>query len=421
MQYLKDKLAANNGKDSGDFTNINDPSTRAYILDVLAIAGEGSTSGQLNQLAENAQDKLTIFGRAHLVLGLVHSGQKDAASKALQPLVAAVKLQGSNTAHWEEDRSYRYYYINMDSDARSTALAAQAVLAVNPNDQLATQAIHWLMQRRSEDAHWASTQETSQVIIMLAQYVAAQKELLAGFSYSVKFNGNALGNGKFDQSNLTDTKKLAVQIKDMLINQTNTLEISRDNGKGPLYYNLSLRYFVPAQGIAAYNNGLGVTRTYLPPASPNDAKNPPAPISSANAGDLVHVRLTVIVPQDSYYVTIEDPLPAGMEAVNTELGTTSTAAKEAGGNPGGGTCYGPKGGDQGSGNLIPICRPYDGVEMHDDRVTYFATYLAAGVYNFDYAMRATTPGSYFALPTRAYLMYSPETWGRSDGGEFTVK
>ncbi len=425
VQYLKDKLAASNGQDSGDYTNINDPSTRAYVLDVLAVAGESSAAGQLNQLAQTAADKLTVFGRAHLVLGLLHSGQKDAASSALQPLVAAAKLQGSATAHWQEDRTAHYYYIHLDSDTRSTALAAQAILALNPNDSLAAQAVRWLMQNRSADAHWASTQETSQVIILLAQYVAAQKELLANFGYSVTFDGKAVGSGKFDQSNLTDTKTLALQIKDMLINQTNTLVISHDNGAGPLYYNLSLRYFVPGQGIAAYNNGLGVTREYLPPASPSDAQNPPAPISSVNAGDLVHVRLTVIVPQDSYYVTIEDPLPAGMEAVNTDLGTTSAAAKEASGTSSNGTCYGPQAGGNGgptaSGNLIPICHPYDGVEMHDDRVTYFATFLAAGVYNFDYAMRATTPGTYYALPTRAYLMYSPETWGRSDGEQFTIK
>ncbi len=412
VQYLKDKLAAKTGQGSFDYANLDDPSTRAYILDVLALAGESSAAAQLDQLAQTAQDKLTIFGRAHLVLGLLHSGQQQAASAALQPLVAAAKLQGSATAHWQEDRTAHYYYINMDSDTRSTALAAQAILALNPNDQLAAQAVRWLMQNRSADAHWASTQETSQVIILLAQYVAAQKELLASFGYSVKLDGKAVGDGKFDQSNLTATAKLAVQIKDMLINQTSTLVISRDSGAGPLYYNLNLRYFIPGQGIAAYNNGLGVTRTYLPPASPTDAQNPPAPISSVSAGDFVHVRLTVIVPQDSYYVTIEDPLPAGMEAVNTDLGTTSTAAKQAGV-----VCIAVSSDEKSS----APCRSYDGVEMHDDRVTYFATFLAAGVYNFDYAMRATTPGSYYALPTRAYLMYSPETWGRSDGEQFTVK
>lgn len=424
VQYLKDKLAKATDSGSGDYTGINDLNTIAYILDVMAQAGDNTAPARLTQLSEGTQDKLTVFGRAHLVLGLLHSGQKDVANRALQPLVSAVKLQGSALAHWEDPRDTPYYYINMYSDTRDTALATQAVLAVNPDDQLATQAVAWLMQQRGADAHWASTQETSQVIIMLAQYVAAKKELLANFSYSVKFNGQSLADGKFDQSSLTDTKKLAVQIKDMLINQTNTLEISRDGGQGPLYYNLSLRYFIPGQGIAAYNNGLGVTRAYLPPATDSDTKNPPAPISSVNAGDLVHVRLTVIVPQDSYYVTIEDPLPAGFEAVNPDLNTTSTAAQEAAGNSNGGTCYGPQagGGDSGSSSaLIPYCRPYDGVETHDDRVTYFATFLQAGVYTYDYAMRATTPGTYYALPTRAYLMYSPETWGRSDGEQFTIK
>jgi alpha-2-macroglobulin len=408
--YLERRLAANNEQDGANFSDIRDPSTRAYVLDVLAMAGDAAATTPLAQLAAD-QSKLTVFGQAHLVLGLVHSGQQAAAAKAIEPLVGGVKLQGSATAHWQADPAYAYYYINMESDDRATALAVQAILAVNPTDELAPKAVLWLMQHRSAGGHWASTQETTQATIALARYVAARHELAANFAYSTTFNGATLGSGKFDPTNLSDVTALTAQVEDMLINQPNLLQISRDQGSGPLYYNATLSYFVPSAGISAYDNGLSISRSYLP--ADGAAKDQPAVITATTAGSLIHVRLLLNVPQDSYYVTIEDPLPAGMEAVNPGLATTSSAAQTSAACPSSTP-------DPNTGSYTQ-CRAYDGVELHDDRVTYFATYLHAGSYEFDYVMRATTPGSYTALPARAYLMYSPETWGRSDGGLITIR
>ena len=63
---------------------------------------------------------------------------------------------------------------------------------------------------------------------------------------------------------------------------------------------------------------------------------------------------------------------------------------------------------------------FDNVEMRDDRMALFASYLPAGVYTYSYLARATTPGAYGVLPAHAYLSYFPDVFGRSDGGRFTV-
>jgi uncharacterized protein YfaS (alpha-2-macroglobulin family) len=59
--------------------------------------------------------------------------------------------------------------------------------------------------------------------------------------------------------------------------------------------------------------------------------------------------------------------------------------------------------------------------MRDDRTVLFATYMSPGTYVYDYYARATTPGQYMALPANAELMYYPDVFGHSDGGQFTVK
>ena len=60
------------------------------------------------------------------------------------------------------------------------------------------------------------------------------------------------------------------------------------------------------------------------------------------------------------------------------------------------------------------------MEVRDDRVAAFATYLPKGTYEYTYLMRATTSGRFQAPPAEAYEMYFPEVFGRSDGGVFTV-
>jgi uncharacterized protein YfaS (alpha-2-macroglobulin family) len=60
------------------------------------------------------------------------------------------------------------------------------------------------------------------------------------------------------------------------------------------------------------------------------------------------------------------------------------------------------------------------VELHDDRVALFATYLNPGTHTFTYLARATTAGVFRVLPAHAEMMYAPEVSGRTDGGVFEV-
>ena len=43
---------------------------------------------------------------------------------------------------------------------------------------------------------------------------------------------------------------------------------------------------------------------------------------------MIRVDLTIISPHDRYYVVVEDPLPAGGEAIDTGLATTSLLAMD---------------------------------------------------------------------------------------------
>jgi hypothetical protein len=127
-------------------------------------------------------------------------------------------------------------------------------------------------------------------------------------------------------------------------------------------------------------------------------------------GQVAVVELTVIVPQAGYRFVVDDPLPAGLEPIDTSLKTTSkryeTDEEEQGERNESGWKYN--------------YNPFNHVERHDDGVKLFADEIAAGVYRYKYLARATTPGVFELPGTTATLMYEPEQFGRGAEGTFSI-
>lgn len=139
-------------------------------------------------------------------------------------------------------------------------------------------------------------------------------------------------------------------------------------------------------------------------------------------GDVIRVELSIVAPNDLYYLTVEDPLPAGAEAIDTGLETTSVLEQ------------GPSAIEQvpmmveDGGARMSIVEPgwswwwrwYSRSELRDEKVALFADYLPKGSYLYSYTMRATLPGQFHVIPTTAGEMYFPEVYGRADGQLLTI-
>ena len=147
------------------------------------------------------------------------------------------------------------------------------------------------------------------------------------------------------------------------------------------------------------------------------------PISEVHEGELVRVRLRITAPRDREFVVIDDPLPAGLEAVDQSLRTTGTLPPYAGA---------PK--LEGDSREGPIGQkwlygswdggwwtPWEHKEIRDDRVLWFARQLWRGSYQASYVARATTAGLFIRPPAQAEEMYNPAVHGRSEGGVFSIR
>ncbi len=368
----------------------------AFMLYVLA-RGEVLQAGQTN-VVYNQRDSLSLYGKAYLAQALYMLDKEDPRIQSLMSDLAGKAIMSSSGTHWEE-KDYNDYW-NWNTDTRTTAIVLNAFIQIDPKNLVTANAVRWLMAHR-QSGHWNSTQETAWSLIALTNWLTATKEFDSNYSYAVGLNGASLQQGQVTKSNLTDVVKLTVQNKDLLKDVVNTLVFTRNAGNGNLYYDSYLRVTLPVTSIQPLDQGASISRQYF------TLTDPKKPITEIQRGQLVRVRLTVVLPASMHYIVIDDPLPAGLEAVDASI-QTDTAVP---------TKYTVQDyNERGWGWWY-----FTHIENRDEKVVLSTDYLPAGTYVYTYLARASTVGTYQVIPPTAAEFYFPDVGGRGAGSEFIVK
>ena len=87
-------------------------------------------------------------------------------------------------------------------------------------------------------------------------------------------------------------------------------------GEGRLYYSAHLRYFLPVEQIQARDRGISIHREYrLENCGQKDAETCPL-ISAANVGDVIAVKLTLVVPNDLHLSLIHISEPTRLLSIS---------------------------------------------------------------------------------------------------------
>jgi uncharacterized protein YfaS (alpha-2-macroglobulin family) len=256
--------------------------------------------------------------------------------------------------------------------------------------------------------------EQAQAIVALSSFVQSTVERGASYPYSVRLDNSPVLSGVLESSGGINVQSKTLSITELTRGKTNLLTLARDYSKaGRMYYALNLRYVTPAQTIEALNRGFAVSHQY------SLLSEPDKPIENARVGEIVRIKLTVMLPADRNYVVVEDLLPAGLEPIDPNLKIVDPALKAkldaerlAANRPEGLDYYAPW--------HRWYYNPWQQADMLDDRVRLQTDSLAKGVYEFIYYARATTPGDFYLAPAHAEESYFPEVFGRSDSGRFTV-
>lgn len=384
-------------------------SSHALALYVLAMTNRVRPGG-VGEALYTAREQLGITGQAYLVLALGQLEGKTPRVTALLDGLRGAATRSATGAHWEEDDA-RYWV----TDVRATAVTLTALLRLTPEDPLISSAVRWLLVARRGD-RWATTQETAWALLALTDYWGISEDARAAYEWQVAFNGALLGSGRVTPTALQQRERWTLDITagdslGLLPGRVNALEIARGEGPGHLGYTAQLTLDVPVAALTAESRGITLQRAYCAVTDPARLalmSSPCIPITLLHPGDLVDVRLTVIVPKTRYFLTVEDFYPAGLEPINPGLLT------EASYQPAPGYLVGP-------GNDARWWQPFDHVELRDERAVFFSRALPAGTYHVGYRLRAVMAGEFRVLPAVAAEQYFPEVWGRSAGTVLIIR
>jgi uncharacterized protein YfaS (alpha-2-macroglobulin family) len=381
--------------------------TAALMADTLAALGQPDPAYTAQLFAERT--KLPAFARAILLHAALAGKAGATVSDTLaRELEAMISVHGNEAQLAEPARTSLWELF--DSEARTEALALWALLAKDPKHPLAEPLARGLLERRRA-GRWQNTQESAYALLALDAYRRAAEAEAPHFEAAVWFGRERLFQAGFaGRSAAAKTHSIPMAALRRL---SGNLTFEKQ-GPGSLFYEARLAYAPLELPSAPLERGFSLQKSLrrVDAASLASALAAPfepgaAPTSFAG-GDLVLVDVVVGATSQRHFVVVEDPLPAGFEAVDASLATTGDALD-----------VGAAGGEEGAASGFQSS--WFRRELRDDRVLFFVDSMPAGLYRYRYLARATALGRFVVPPTRAEEMYQPEVFGRTAAGSVEIR
>lgn len=302
-----------------------------------------------------------------------------------------------------------------ESIEKNTALFVRAIADRGGDHVVVDSLLRYLNASKVASGGWGSTNSTFAVLDSALRLADVRKENKSSYLLTLLHNDEPVATHTVASTTLFTVFEYVFPMQTFARNTLEhiRLEKTEDGGEGSVYYDMQLRYSLPADMVPPRDEGITVERTLT-------ALGGDEPIHEAAVGDLVQGALDIVIPEEYHAVSIESFIPAGFEIVNLNLSTESSRDldaverenQEAEGQQGMYRSTDPRKG--------PAPFPVTFEESHDDRVFVFAETVRPGTYRFEYLLRARIPGTYRHMPATVQEMYTPEVFGRTSGETFTV-
>jgi len=343
--------------------------------------------------------KLPLFGKAMLMQAIHRVDGKNGKVTELLRLLDNAAIQDTPyKVHFREITTESLRLL-MHSESRTDSIVLQALMEVDPEYALVTKVVRGLVEARVR-GRWENTQANAYALVALSRYYKHYEKVVPDYRLRAW-----LGSGFIGETTFRGRSMRVVESKvpmSFLQAQGRKNLILEKKGQGKLYYRLGLRYAPRSLRLKPEEQGFAVNREYEPVSRKGDVVKLKGGRYRIKAGSYVRVRLRVVVPSRRYFVAVDDPLPAGLEAVDTNL-KTSASSRLAG---------------KAQNKIYDFHSWYaffafSHKEKRDDRVVLFSDRLPSGVYEYTYLARATTIGTFVVPPLKANEMYHPEVFGRN--------
>ncbi len=354
---------------------------RLHALDALAAGGEHPTTFLADIDAQ--RDRLAFADQVRLARLLSAAPEFAPRAASLAKRIegrlydtgrgAAVNLPG------------RYGWFDEPVVAQAEALRLE--LARRADAETLDRLTRTLLDLR-RDGSFGCACETAAALDALVDVASHAPE--ADFTATARLAGRTLARENFTGPRAPQ-RTATVAMRDLPAGRS-TLMLAKD-GSGTLHYAVTYRYRT-AGAAPGRLNGLRVTRVVRPANATAVLATMglalPASSLELAAARVYDVELQIVSDHPVERVVIADPLPAGMEAVDTTFATASSAL------------------------TVPAASWEIGDQrIRTDRVEAYADHLDAGIYRLHYLARTVTPGTYAWPGAQAHLADRPEEFGRT--------
>ena len=340
----------------------------------------------------------------------------------------------------KDDGEFIYLY----SSKKTIAMVMHGLLCADPSNQLNLLLLRSLLAERV-GGRWNSTQENCFVLLAIHKFFTTFEKEVPEFQMNAWIDEFLLANLEF-KGRSTDSKVIKIPMPYLVSDdpfhqlqnkshQESSVKIEENEpiieqnkpekeekkerkitiskeGKGRLYYRLSLDYAPKDLFLKKKNYGFSVKRTYEPVEDQNDVVLEDG-IYKIKAGKKVRVKIEFVSVMRRYHVALIDMLPSGLEQINMntpELDSERKISTQE--------FFGRR-------NPFRYCfvessHWFEHYNMRDERSEAFASVLHQGKYTFKYLLSATMEGSFVAPPCKVECMYSPEVFGNSETQFVTI-
>jgi uncharacterized protein YfaS (alpha-2-macroglobulin family) len=358
------------------------------------------TMAKMRDYLYRDRTKLAVYSLATYGVALQAQGEQEKLAMVMRNLSQYVEQDDENQTAWLNlPQGFWWFWYGSEYEAQAYYL--KLLTATDPQSEIASRMVKYLLNNRKHATYWNSTRDTALVIEAFADYLQASGESEPDVAIEIWIDGQQRQQVKVTKENLFSFENKLVITGEELVAGKHTVEI-RKQGESPVYFNGYLTNFTLEDDISAAGLELKVQRKFfkLTPTETSATvsggrgevveqrvekynRSPLVNLAKLQSGDLVEVELTVESKNDYEYIMLEDMKAAGFEPVEVRSGY--------------------------NGNELGAY-----LELRDERVVLFVRRLARGTHSVSYRLRAEIPGRFSALPTKAEAMYAPELKANSD-------
>ena len=407
-KFLADVVAA--GKSAPCFYGRSTPSAAQRTFAVWALHRSGEPLASYYGQLFAARTTLPLYAKAMLADAMINGRGDAVRGRQLLAEVVGAARETPSEVHFQEVEEGSDVE-TWSSDARTTAIALLVMADDDPGHPYVGKMARWIASARDKAGQYRNTQESAFSLMALAELLRTKEKDVPDFAADVALGGEPLARETFRGRSL-EARRTARPLADLLALRGETPLTFSKQGAGVLYYSASLRYAPRRIDLAPLDRGIAVQRWF---ETSNGAK-----ATSFKAGDVLRLKVRLATPAERRFVAVSVPLPAGLEVVDPSFATTARrlppAAEQA---------EEPPSGDEDEESAESpwgesFWSPWTHEEMRDDRVLAFADELPVGTHTLTVVLRATTAGTFQLPSARAEEMYTPEVFGRSEGGVLVV-